>query len=448
MATLNGAQLATLSKASDDGIPLGPIHVAYRRETRVAQRSAAWSIVQAIDDPDARRASLLIDAEIAGGAGGLSFVGARSAAGQRLGYGLDDGLAAPRRVAARLGDLHLRLEDGFASYSDIDSFLGIRARSTTFAFDPLAEAAALGGFPQPWTEIESRLSVAARALEWHDRQGAAVIADGRVWHAAGASEAQELAGVLAALAHYARGLSGAGIPVAASVARVGIALAADAHTLLTVAKTRAARLLHARFVEALGCTPSPANIHAETAWRMMTRRGVHLNMLRTASAALAAGIGGADSIGVLPFSAANGLPDAFARRLARNSQIILIEESGMARVGDPGAGSGTIESVSEALAEKAWERFRAIEAEGGLLAALRSGSFQQDIAAMRDKRAAAIAAGDGAILGVTAYAAQGEERSGLADALASPARPPAVAETIAASPPMRLAAAFEGLHSS
>ena len=132
----------------------------------------------------------------------------------------------------RRDDLHLRLEGGFASYADTDAFLGCRAASTTFAFDPLAEAAATGGFPLPIAEIEDGLVTAARSLEWHDRDGAASIADGRIWNAAGGSEAQELAGILGSLSHYVRLLIEAGISPASAVTRIGIALAAEAHTLV------------------------------------------------------------------------------------------------------------------------------------------------------------------------------------------------------------------------
>ena len=94
-------------------------------------------------------------------------------------------------------------------------------------------------------------------------------------------------------------------------------------------------------------TPKPANVAAETAWRMMTRRDPYVNMLRTTIAVTAAGLGGADDIAALPHTAALGLPDAFARRVARNTQLILLEESNLYRVADPAAGSGGIEDLTE-----------------------------------------------------------------------------------------------------
>ena len=126
-------------------------------------------------------------------------------------------------------------------------------------------------------------------------------------------------------------------------------LAADADEFLTIAKFRALRKLWARVEEACGLTPKPAYVAAETAWRMMTQRDPYVNMLRTTIAVTAAGLGGADSIVALPHTAALGLPDAFARRVARNTQLILLEESNLAKVADPAAGSGAIEDLTGKL---------------------------------------------------------------------------------------------------
>ena len=104
-------------------------------------------------------------------------------------------------------------------------------------------------------------------------------------------------------------------------------LVADTDEFLTIAKFRAARLLWARIQEACGLEPEPMVLHAETAWRSLTRRDPWVNMLRATIATFSAGIGGADSLTVLPFTAALGLPDAFARRVARNTQLVLLEEA-------------------------------------------------------------------------------------------------------------------------
>ena len=126
---------------------------------------------------------------------------------------------------------------------------------------------------------------------------------------------------------------------------ISFLLAADADEFLTIAKFRALRKLWARVEEACGLAPKPAYVAAETAWRMMTQRDPYVNMLRTTIAVTAAGVGGADASPRCRITAALGLPDAFARRVARNTQLILLEESNLWRVADPAAGSGGIEDA-------------------------------------------------------------------------------------------------------
>src|SRR5262249_15873203 len=139
-------------------------------------------------------------------------------------------------------------------------------------------------------------------------------------------------------------------------------LSADADQFLTTAKFRALRKLWARVEETCGLVPEPTHVAAETAWRMMTRRDPYVNMLRTTIAAAAAGLGGADSLSALPHTATLGLPDAFARRVVRNTQLILLEESNLAKVADPAAGSGAIEDITVKLCAAAWTLFQEIEA--------------------------------------------------------------------------------------
>ena len=106
---------------------------------------------------------------------------------------------------------------------------------------------------------------------------------------------------------------------------------------------------------------------------MMTQRDPYVNMLRATIAVFAAGLGGADAITVLPFTQALGLPDRFARRLARNTQLLLLEESNLAKVADPAAGSGGIEDLTAQLCRAAWALFQEIEQAGGAWAALEAG---------------------------------------------------------------------------
>ena len=144
----------------------------------------------------------------------------------------------------------------------------------------------------------------------------------------------------------------------------------------------------ARIEQACGLTPKPIFIAAETAWRMLTQRDPYVNMLRATIATFSAGLGGANAITVLPHTLALGLPDPFARRVARNTQLVLLEESNLAKVSDPAAGSGGIESLTQQLCEAAWTLFQEIEKAGGVFAALEQSLIQRKVAATRAVREA------------------------------------------------------------
>ncbi|GAA2305167.1 methylmalonyl-CoA mutase subunit beta [Streptomyces kunmingensis] len=205
--------------------------------------------------------------------------------------------------------------------------------------------------------------------------------DALPYHEAGGSAAQELGCSLATGVAYLRELTGAGLTVEQALAQLEFRYAASADQFLTVAKFRAARRLWARVAEACGAPGSGAQLqHAVTSSVMMTRRDPWVNMLRTTIATLAAGVGGADSVTVLPFDHALGLPDAFARRIARNTSTILIEESHLARVIDPAGGSWYVERLTDELAQAGWEFFQEIERAGGQAAALRSGLVRDRLA--------------------------------------------------------------------
>src|SRR5690606_2931148 len=170
-----------------------------------------------------------------------------------------------------------------------------------------------------------------------------------VIHNAGGSEAQELAYALSVAVAYWRALEAGGVALDNARRMIFFRLSADADQFMIMAKFRSLRKLWARVEEASGLTPQPIFIAAETAWRMMTQRDPYVNMLRVTIAAFAAGLGGANAVTVLPFTAALGLPDEFARRVARNTQLILIEEANLAKVADPAAGSGGIEALTDDL---------------------------------------------------------------------------------------------------
>jgi methylmalonyl-CoA mutase len=142
---------------------------------------------------------------------------------------------------------------------------------------------------------------------------------------------------------------------------------------------------------------------------MLTRRDPWVNLLRTTIACFAAAVGGADAITVAPFDSAIGVPDDFARRIARNTQSILHDESSLARVIDAAGGSWFVESLTDELAQHAWDVFTAIERAGGAPTALDDGTIESLIAPVRARRADDIAHRRAAITGVSEYAHVGEE---------------------------------------
>ena len=212
-----------------------------------------------------------------------------------------------------------------------------------------------------------------------------------------------------------------------------------------MAKFRAARKLWARIEQACALTPKPAMVTAETAWRMMTKRDPYVNMLRTTIAVAAAGLSGADAVTVLPHTAPLGLPDAFARRVARNTQLVLLEESNLARVGDPAAGSGALEAMTHELCTAAWAAFREIEQAGGVWAALETGLIQRHAAAVRAERERAVARRTDILTGTNEYPNINEVLPAVLDVAPAALPKDDAAVTAAALPRIRLAEPFEQL---
>ncbi|MFD3451150.1 methylmalonyl-CoA mutase family protein [Streptomyces sp. NPDC058691] len=233
----------------------------------------------------------------------------------------------------------------------------------------------------------------------------ALTVDALPYHEAGGSAAQELGASLATGVAYLRALTEAGLPVDAACGQLEFRYAATADQFLTIAKLRAARRLWSRVAEVCGATAAAGaqRQHVVTSSVMMTRRDPWVNMLRTTVATLAAGVGGADSVTVLPFDHALGLPDAFARRIARNTSTILMEESHLARVVDPAGGSWYVERLTAELADAAWSWFQELERAGGQAAALASGLVGERLAATWQVRAKALAKRREPITGVSEF---------------------------------------------
>jgi methylmalonyl-CoA mutase len=272
--------------------------------------------------------------------------------------------------------------------------------------DPLT--AALSDRPAP--AIEEVLAVAARVAA--DRGVRAITVDGPAFHNLGANATWELAASIAAAVAYLRLLTGSGIPVGEALRQISFRLAADDDQFMTLAKMRALRQLWARVAEVVGDPEDGgAVVHAETSLPMMTQRDPWVNMLRSTLAAFGAGVGGADTVLVFPFDVAiaGGFPGtarSFARRIARNTQLLLLEESHVGRVLDPAGGSWFVEDLTKQLAEQSWQHFQAIEAHGGFVHA--RDYVGDQIAEMAARRTDDVAHRRTAITGVNEFPNLGE----------------------------------------
>ena len=456
-AALAGAPPAKLLATTRDGLAIEPLYARKADARPVGGRApgTAWRILQRIDHPDPAAANEQARQDLENGATGLSvvFAGATGADGYGVpgseaaiarvfeGVHLDAGIA----VELELGPQAERIARTVAEFLRQRGVVppGVDLR---FGFDPFGLLAASGGAGvEPWKALAASFAEPIKNLIRQGFRGPFAAADGRPVHAAGGSEAQELAFALASALGYLRALEAAGLPFAEARRLIFFRLAADADQFLTMAKFRAVRRLWARVEVACGLKPEPSLVSAETAWRMMTKRDPWVNLLRATVAVFSAALGGADAVVVLPFTAALGLPDGFARRLARNTQLLLLEESNLAKVADPAAGSGAIEDLTQKLCGTAWGLFQEIEAGGGLAAALERGSLQQKIAEVRAEREKAVATREDVLTGTSEFPDIAELPVAVLDVAPAPRSQPAGARRFEPLPRVRLSEPYERL---
>ncbi|WP_227982099.1 methylmalonyl-CoA mutase family protein [Nocardia spumae] len=288
-----------------------------------------------------------------------------------------------------------------ADRSDIRVFLGASPLTGEFA-------------SIPDISVEGAVELARTAAERPEAVRAITVC-GTVFHDAGASDAQEIGAAVAAGLDYLRLLTDAGLDIADALDQVSFRFAATDDQFETIAKFRAARRLWARVAHQVGA-PDFGNApqHAVTSEAMLSQRDPWVNMLRTTLAAFGAGVGGADLVTVLPFDAALpagelGVSQAFSERMARNTQLLLLEESHLGHVQDPGAGSWHVESLTDEVAAAAWAFMQELERAGGYRAALGSGVLAERIAETKARRESDIAHRRTAVTGVNEFPNLAEE---------------------------------------
>ena len=383
-----------LRSATDEGIAIEPLYPRSRVEgPRPWRKNEAWSVSQRVDHPDAAIANRTALLDLEGGADALTVVFTDNAFGRGFGLTADASEVDSALEGVELDLISLRIDAGSDAVAIAAMFADLAERrrlasaglTVDLGYDPIGLSARTGR-PLEIAQLRSVLDSAVRG----GLSGCPMLADGRIYHEAGAGEAQELAAVLATGVGYLRHLEASGLDLAAARDSIAVLLAADADVFTAIAKMRAIRRLWARVETACGLVSKPLRLHAETSWRIMSRYDPWVNTMRATAAVAAAALGGADTITVLPMSLPLGLPDDAARRLARNVGRVLLDEANLAKVDDPAAGSGGLDALTDGLCSRAWNLFRDIERAGGIEAALRAGNVQCAIAATAEKRRGAM----------------------------------------------------------
>jgi methylmalonyl-CoA mutase len=408
---LGGRPFESLTSTTFEGLKIAPLYpgASEERARPFRQDQGPWKIAQRIDHPDCEIANAFARADLEGGADALTLAVAPANAARGFGVQIREKRNLEAVLAGiELDLIQLRLDAGPHLLGLAPDFASIaQARRLTsatldadFGHDPIGHLARSGSFS---TGAAGDLRQTHSLLRNAGFAGHLLLADGRPYHEAGAGKAQELACVIATGVEYLRILEAEGLSLEEAQSEIAFLLAADADEFLSLAKFRALRLLWARIETACGLQPKPIRLHAETSFRMMARYDPWVNILRVAMGVFAAGIGGADIISALPFTLALGLPDEFARRIARNTQLVLIHEAKLAKVADPAAGSGSVEALTDELCMRAWSLFQSFEAQGGMVASLRAGLPQMEILATAEARREAIAHRALAITGTSTF---------------------------------------------
>lgn len=314
--------------------------------------------------------------------------------------------ALQRATAGVLFDLAAVI---LAPHADINAARGLAAvieqrgdlaaTPSWLGLDPVGEVPR-GGF----ADADDVVNVAA-SLAPLLRSGRTLSVDSTCYAEAGATEAQEIGYSTATAVAYLRRLESFGVAPSDGANTIGFRLSIGVDQFASMAKLRAARRIWARVLEACGVDPSaaPQLQQAVTSRAVYSRRDPWVNMLRATTAAFAAGVGGSDAVTVLPFNEPLGPSDELGRRLARNTQTVLIEESHLARVIDPCSGSWFVESLTDRLAARAWEEFVALEAAGGIEAAIADGSLYAAVERSWQRRLEAVHTRDEVVTGVSEY---------------------------------------------
>lgn len=391
------------------GLPGGAPYL--RGSTALATSQGGWDIRPTHDHPDPAVANRQILEDLEGGATSVVLKTDPSGANGVIIRSLADVEAVLKDVLLDIAPVVM--EPSGPSLPLSAMFLHVLAKRGVkpeqfrgnLGGDPLSSLATSGKLIVEMSSVLARASDTAAYMSKRFPNARALNAKSIVYHSAGAGEAAELGAVMASAIEYLRAMTASGLSIDAACGQMAFTLAADADVFMTVAKFRAARTLWARIVEASGggARVRTAPIYAQTAPRMLSRRDPATNILRTTAACFAAGVAGADAITVGPFDAALGYSRSLPRRIARNLQIVLMEESGINRVVDAAGGAYLFESLTDKLSAAAWSFLQEIERAGGMAKALTSGLIAERIGAVAAERIKNLSRRKDAVTGVSEF---------------------------------------------
>lgn len=458
-ADLKGKPLERLTSKLYEGCTIQPLYLAedappadwsgvpgvaplVRNGQAMGQSGDGWDIRQALTHPCVRTAASQALEDLNGGCSSLSLRlhHEARAAGADPQQPSDQGILLQRLpdfetllAGIRCDWIRIRLDAGASALPAAAALvayyqqqgLNLAEVQAELNIDPLSTLMEHGALPGSAAQAMADAAAVAAWCAQQAPQVQALTASGRAVHEAGGTAVQEMAVALASAVAYLRAAEQAGLSPAQAQSQVVLELAVGCDQFTEIAKLRAMRALWSRVLTASGVAADGQVLRLSAAMgeRSLSAVDPWVNMLRGTVSGFAAAVGGADSMTIAPYDQRFGPADTLARRIARNTQVILNEESHLAQVIDPGGGSWYLESLTKDLVDQAWQAFVAIEKAGGLLAVLESGSLLDEIGAVVAQRQANISKRKDPLTGVSEFANVSERL---------PQRPPLAIDALAA----------------
>jgi methylmalonyl-CoA mutase len=413
---LRGRPLDSLTRRTLDGLVRGPLRTATENPVSstpggkmptcrgiIAQnhRFQPWDIRQTVQVTDAKSTNQRILQELAGGCSSV-----------QLEIGPNCEITAADQLPTLFHDVDLKIvRIGIQSNAHTSDFVGLFPNAPNemgdlpfdFGLAPTGNAIQFQQNPRDQTKETEQIMQWARVEAPNAR---CLAANATFIHNTGASEAMELAWLGAEAIASMKWLMDAGLNADQAAGQLVGHLAMDADLHLGICKLRAARRIWAQIMQAFGVS-EPARLpvlHTHTSRRMLSRRDPWVNILRASSAAFASVLGGTQIHTIAPFTESLGQAPEMATRLARNTQLVLLEECAAGRVVDPAGGSHAHEAMTRDLADKAWNFVQQIEARGGLWEAATCGWLSEQMAPQREARLKRLRTRKTPLIGISEFA--------------------------------------------